>query len=117
MTEVLRETYDFTTSSGVVVKIKSDITGREKRAIDHVLFSEQSFALKSVENQEFDISGSILEKYNESIVTQLIVSVGEKVDAVLDAVLDLPAKDCQEIFTEVQRKFQELSGNVKKKNN
>ena len=114
MSDQLRETYDFTTTNGVVVKIKKDITGREKRAIDLILFSANEFQLK--ENQDFKLNGSVLQQYNEEAVKQLVVAVNNETQNVLEKILDLSALDYQEIFEEVQRKYQDLSSFLKKKN-
>lgn len=117
MTDAQRPTYDFTTTSGVVAKIKTDITGREKRAIDSVVISANSFSVGQDGKQELNLGGEVLQKYNDEMVKQLVIAVADKSEAVLDMILDLSAKDSAEIFSEVQRKYQELSGLVKKKSN
>ena len=112
-----RETFVLTTSkSGAKVVIKKDLTGREKRAIDSALHKAGNISINeqgTVDNQSFSLE--LLEKYTESMVENLVVSVNDKSEKVLDSVLDLPAEDTNEIFLEVQRVHKEATNFGKKK--
>ena len=113
-----RETYDFKTTNGVVVKIKKDITGREKRAVDGVIFESNSVKINSdgkMDGDGFSISGTALKRHREEIVKQLVFSISDKKENILDLVLDMPAKESEEVFAEVQKKYKELTEFSKKK--
>lgn len=100
-----REIKSFETKkSKTKIVFKKYINGREKRAINAIVLNEGTIKDAGEGNFE-NMPLNVAQAYKDEMVKQLVLSVGDIKENVFEAVLDLPASDCEEVYTEAQKIF------------
>lgn len=115
-----REYKEITTPiSGVKIKLKSWLTGREQRAIRAVLLEGVSFA--PTENDptkpttSYELSAKALDNMQDTKLTTVVVSVNDKTDNILDLLLELHHADYEFVVGEVNKITDSFDEDSKKK--
>lgn len=102
-------TATFKTASGVEIEHKDFITGRDKRHITDAFLEDVEITQDSKAGQSFTMSGSKANVATDRAIEAVIVRVGEATTGILDAILDLPAED----YDQVVAKVNEITGEKK----
>ena len=105
------ETKELTTAGGHTVVLKSFVTARDMRVLKDMYLAVAKFDQKGGEIFDIDI-----EKANEienKTLELVVVSLDGGTEGILEKLLDLPSRDYNEIFEQVQ----EVTGFDKKKEN
>jgi len=103
-----RETTSLKTSTDTEVKLKSYLTAGEKRAVNEVLFKEMKATPNAAGEIEMgEISISVLRLYQDEMVKQTLVSVGEKTDGLFEEVMNMRDADATKIYDKAQEIFTE----------
>lgn len=113
-----RETHEIVTpEEGIKVVLKSWITGREKRAINSVYLKSVNISANNPEGGEgdYEISGSVVQESQDAAINAIVDSVNGSKENVLDAILDMKAKDTEFVIEEVQKVAGGLEEETKKK--
>lgn len=95
-----RETIDITTPTGIKVKLKAWITGREKQKIDGTMFAgvQTTGNGKSLQPK---LSESMLADQENASIEAVVISVDGKENDVLNAVLSMKVQDYEAVTNAV----------------
>ena len=87
-----------TPRSGIEIKMKSWITGREKREIQAIFLEGADF-----KSGETKFSGEQFAKSQDKTIELVVVSVGGKDGNIVNDVLDLPNEDYDFVIAEINK--------------
>lgn len=108
-----RETQQVTlTKSGLVVTLKSWLTAREKRNIVSTFTKDSKYTVEA----GFDISSSNISNYQDACIAEIIVSIGEVKDDLVNFALDnLHQEDFDQLINAINEIVNVSSEESKKK--
>ena len=92
-----RQTKEITTKGGHKIVFKEWITGREKRQITDIFLRDIEMKQKGGEQEFVGLKGSVAAEAEEKAIEIVVISVDGKTEKVVDAVLDLPSNDYDEV--------------------
>jgi hypothetical protein len=101
MSEQTRETKEIKVGSHVVV-VHTYVTGRELRAIEGAMMDKLEMSQEGDQQKISGFKGSMLAERQDMQIKAVVVSVDGKTENVVDAVLDLPAKESEEVLDYVK---------------
>jgi len=98
-----RETKEIKTPiDGHKVEIKTYITGREQEQIDDILFSQIKVSAGTNINVK-ELGGSFMTDQTHKLIEIMVVSVNDKKENILDAILDMKKADYQFVLGELNK--------------
>ena len=107
---IARETKSFTTSGNHVLAIKTWVSGREFNEIQGVYLSEMKLSVVGGKPQIESFNPLVEKKATEKLIEVMVVSFDGKTTGIVDAILDLPVEE----YDEVIAKIKEVSDSKKK---
>lgn len=104
------------TPSGIEIKVRSYLTGRQQREIDDIALSATTFDETTNQPKMTGLNAEIVRKIEDKTIETMVVAVDGKEDDILNRVLDLPAMDYQFVIKETDKLVKSGGlGNDKKK--
>lgn len=97
------ETKEIKTKSGVVVVLKTYLTGREMRELRDIFLRNAEMKTEGDTTKIEGLKGSIVTEVENKAIELAVVSLNGENENILESVLDLPAEDYEEIITEVNK--------------
>lgn len=101
MSENTRETKELTIGKHTVV-VHTYVTGRELRQIEGAMMDKLEMSQKDGSQEIKGFKGSMLAERQDMQIKAVVVSVDGQSDNVVDAVLDLPATESEQIMDYVK---------------
>jgi len=102
MDEQKRETISFETPiSHAKVIIKAWLTGREKRAINAVLFRGEEYGQGELNNIELKVKGEKITEMQDELLKAYLISVNDDITNPFDVILDMIDKDYNFVMSKV----------------
>ena len=101
MSENQRETKELKVGSHAVV-VHTFVTGRELRNIEGAMMDKLEMSQKGKEQEITGFKGSMLADRQDMQIKAVVVSIDGKSDNIVDAVLDLPATESEEVLDYVK---------------
>ena len=96
-----RETKTIKTPTGIVVELKTYITGREKQSIDIALYGDMKATGDGTGKMEVSLK-SVIEQDNATIKA-VVVNIDGSPDNVFDKVLDMKTQDFDFVLREAKQ--------------
>jgi len=85
---------------GQELKLKSWLTGREKRQISNVFLSKAKF---SGGESNFDVDGSSLAELQDTQMKMVIEDIGGNKEKILEKCLDMKSEDYEFVLSEIEK--------------
>ena len=85
------------------IKIKSWLTGFEKRKIQSIFLNNTEFSMSGENADLGKIKGDVLSKSQDVTIEQVICSVDEKTEGILDLIGELHYKDFDFVLSEIDK--------------
>lgn len=93
-----RETHEVNIGGHIIV-VNDYITGREARDIESTIYDKIEMSQSTQRGTEITgFKGSILKEKQDMQIRAVVVSIDGKTEGILDAILDLPYKESDEII-------------------
>lgn len=97
------ETSTFTLPSGGAAKLKTYLTGREKRALRGIFLKDVEVSTDAASGKPTTsgIKGTAIEEGENFIINTIVVELNGSAENILERVLDLPATDYDALLAQL----------------
>lgn len=99
--ENIRETKELTVGSHKIV-VNTYVTGRELRNIESSMMDKLEMSQKDGSQEITGFKGSMLADRQDMQIKAVVVSIDGKNDKIVDAILDLPAEESEQVMDYVK---------------
>jgi hypothetical protein len=99
-----RETRDFTTPGGHVVKLRTYLTGREATQLKELMYGAVKMSVEDATNGKpsiNDVPGTFLVEQERKALAFLVVSIDGDTNAPVEKLLDLPSGEYDAVAKEI----------------